>query len=462
VTSPPVASTRSYEFNTRGTGEVLLRGTNYSLNDSHLAAVMTDLMSARLADLIDIALAVYVADRRTSRPQGRALATGATWARRFDVTLGVREPAFWSDHANQARLAELLTWLTDDEWSLHFLPIAARQFSSELNAHLTLDFSERASHVALFSGGLDSLAGAAWSLLSGDAPLLVSIETNSRMASVQRELSRRLRSNNPGLCHLPIALQLHDRDDSEPSQRGRAFLFLVLAGAVAIGSGLGRVSVYENGVGAISLPFVPVQEGAHTTRAMHPRTLRATAELVSIVADRNIEIRNPSIWSTKGQLCSRVPREIWPLMSLSESCDNVFAYRGNEMPRCGMCTSCLLRRQALWAAGLSAVDRQQSVRIDLTDPGRSEDRGVTSQLRAMLDQAARLDSALRQDDPWSALSFNYPELLAFATDESDRKEIVNLYATYVDEWRKFPSPMVKRFLPELEPGESHTWGGCHV
>lgn len=69
-------------------------------------------------------------------------------------------------------------------------------------------------------------------------------------------------------------------------------------------------------------------------------------------------------------------------------------------------------------------------------------------LRAMLDQSAVLMHAIRQDEPWEALSRQYPALIEVAAclDQDGHpctsvgNQLVDLYRRYCIEWDSFPAP----------------------
>jgi len=77
---------------------------------------------------------------------------------------------------------------------------------------------------------------------------------------------------------------------------------------------------------------------------------------------------------------------------------------------CGTCTSCLLRRQALWASGLGRLDQQTQYRIDVLSNCQLESQEIYN-LKAMLSQAARIKAALSQSEPRYNLLEEFPELL---------------------------------------------------
>lgn len=438
-----VADEGTFFINCGGAEPSLIRGRDFSIDDSRLGAVLTTELAPRIADLIDIALAAYVVDRSQQRPGARETAAGRTWGRAIAVRVGVRDVAFW--RGQNSPLSGLLQWLTDDDWNLDFVAPTAAPLGIEVAQRLALPF-DGADRVALFSGGLDSLAGALMALDAGRRPLLLSIETNSRMSATQRSLRRLLREDWPSSVSASVLIELHGAEASEPSQRARAFLFLALAGAVASSCDLEVVEVYENGIGAIGLPYLATQEGAHTTKAMHPHTLCRFAALVTSVAGRPIRYVNPSLWSTKSELCRLLAPGQRQLIPVSESCDTAFSYRGDGVHRCGICTSCLLRRQALCAAGLEDLDARQPVRTDVTALGCNAIPSATASLLAMLDQAERLDAALSEGAPWVALTSQFPNLREVARSPAEQQACLKLYRTYVEEWRRFPSPLVDRYL----------------
>lgn len=102
------------------------------------------------ADLVRIAAAAYLADRRTPRPS-------TTFVRTFELTVHTVNPEPWNSAPGELT-EELLHWLTGDLWHLHAMPAAATD--------RTLAPLAPADDVMLLSGGLDSLCGAVDNLRS--------------------------------------------------------------------------------------------------------------------------------------------------------------------------------------------------------------------------------------------------------------------------------------------------------
>ena len=213
----------------------------------------------------------------------------------------------------------------------------------------------------MFSGGLDSLAGTAASIFSAPKQhfVLVSAAPNIRQRFRQQQQVEVLRrKSGASILHVSIPYGIKDGDGyaQEPSRRTRGFLFLVLGGVVALSAGSAGPHIYENGIGAINLPYDQSQIGTDTAKAVHPRVLWQVAELLGLAVEKPFSIVNPCIYLTKAEmLCHPSVRQVLEALPLTFSCDG-FPVRAEGKPQCGFCTSCLLRRFSLEIAGLDGFD----------------------------------------------------------------------------------------------------------
>ena len=67
---------------------------HYWLDDSPLTKAFSAAVSPRLGDLLDIAMAIYAADRLCRRPpEGSRKESG--WSRRLELRVPVQQPEFW-------------------------------------------------------------------------------------------------------------------------------------------------------------------------------------------------------------------------------------------------------------------------------------------------------------------------------------------------------------------------------
>lgn len=111
-------------------------------------------------------------------------------------------------------------------------------------------------------------------------------------------------------------------------------------------------------------------------------------------------------------------------------------------PQCGLCSSCLLRRQALHSAGLAEYDRRSRYRKDVMEPHPGLKSGQLYAFNAMLYQRDKVARALSSPDPWMGLVCRFPGLLDVLShvDLSGQaplfpeQELIALYRRYCDEW----------------------------
>jgi hypothetical protein len=251
---------------------------------------------------------------------------------------------------------------------------------------------------------------------------------------------------------VPIYLKQHRREynQNEPSQRVRGFLFNVIGSAAAALAGCSKVVVSENGVGSINLPISDAQLGSQSTRATHPLALqKIEGFLRSIGVEVGISL--PNLFLTKGQMCRQLKDS--PFASLaarSISCDG-FPPRVVGPEQCGVCTSCLLSRQALWSAflddGTSVEPRRY--RYDVIRGMDEIPSRDLAPLWDMLIQVDRLERAVLSSSPWQSLSIDFPELREVqeaigegrpsAAKAEIQRDLVGLYRNYCAEWREFPA-----------------------
>jgi Queuosine biosynthesis protein QueC len=234
-----------------------------------------------------------------------------------------------------------------------------------------------------------------------------------------------------------------DRKD-ENTQRARGFVFSALGAVTAISAGLDELSIYENGPGAINLPFTARQLGVHLTRATNPLALKRMETLIEALTNQPFRIRLPFLLETKAVLCNSIrDAGVEHLIARTISCDG-FPQRVERHPQCGLCTSCLLRRMSLHAAGLTDHD-PRNYRVDVLHPDWSAPEEKLFPFRAMLYQAELLSAAVTSPSPWRALVTSFPELLEVAAAAGDGSAtftgggFLDLYRQYCSEWGRFPA-----------------------
>ncbi len=408
-------------------------------DDASLRSAAVDLPDL-VADLADLACAAFILDR--SSPRGapdRGDGVMGEWGRTLRLPVALRRPDFWRRDEVRIAVQDLLGWLTDDVWDVVTVP---RHWDAPLAAPL-FDL-QPPDDVALFSGGLDAVAGAALALMEGATLAGVSVESNAKMGGYQRRTALELQRVSAGRFRR-LTVEIHRIDPpecEEPSRRTRGLVFLAAGLTAAVAAGRERLLVFENGVGAINLPYVQGQRGSMTSRAVHPRTLLLAERLAGLVLDRPFAFENPCLAWTKGEMVAGLDPAYADAARMSESCDGAAALRGTG--RCGACTSCLLRRVSFVAADRESWDSSPYV-LDVDETG--------DRLHQTLWQVHRLDEALRSPDSLLGLRRAFPELdSVFATGVVDGPQLVRLYQRHVEQWRRYPHALVPAFLP---PAEQH-------
>ena len=148
-----------------------------------------------LADMLEIAAYVYCADQFTTRGSELMSDLGGDWRRKFRLEIPVRCPDIWARPDVLGSLVGTLCFLSEDEWDFDFV-----QAASHSGLQPYFEFSDPPAQtispdeVILFSGGLDSLAGAVEELLGNrKRVVLVSHRSSPMVASKQNNLVAKLR-----------------------------------------------------------------------------------------------------------------------------------------------------------------------------------------------------------------------------------------------------------------------------
>ena len=445
----------SYDF-TGGDLPVELGGS-FWLDGGSLSRTFFDALPASSADLLDIAMAVYTADRRSRRD----FKQGHTGQRAIEVRVGLRSPAHWAERELAQGLQELLYWVSEDEWCFRFDERKGGLSAAEAEHFLFALPPEPPVTVSLFSGGLDSIAGLACHLqeTSDGSRVLVSGSTHNRLkhgqqaqvASIRTTLEERTSGAGARVSHVAVPFGIRESrgQREEKGQRTRALVFLALGVVAAVQARADTLWVYENGIGALNLPLNEAQLGVDNYRGVHPRSLIMFEQLAAQALDHPVRVRNPCLFRTKAEMCRGLPAAgLADTVRDTVSCDS-FPLRVKDTPQCGSCTSCVLRRQALAASGLTRYDPSEAYRDDLRDPSALKQDRLFG-LEVMRGQVYRVDQCLSVADPWRALTIEFPELARTQADvakheglkpEWVRDQFVRLYQTYVCEWRLFPQQL---------------------
>jgi 7-cyano-7-deazaguanine synthase in queuosine biosynthesis len=287
------------------------------------------------------ALGVWAGDKllpRKSQPDA--------WTR--EIVLHLPATPEWARLSPQ--FARVLNFLTGDLWT-----IKARESPLNLEFAGRWEQSWQPDAVALFSGGLDSLAGAIDQLEAGRRLLLVSHHDYGQLAAVQQTLAGALAGHfgPERVRHLNLRVQFPEAPELTLRSRSLLFLALGLTAAAAFGPNT-PLLLPENGWVSLNPPLTLNRLGSYTTRTTHPCFLEQITDLWREAGIKNL-LTNPYQHFTKGELLGRCrnPELLEKLARQSSSCARPVAsrWRGRPGGECGYCYPCLLRRAALHRLG---------------------------------------------------------------------------------------------------------------
>ena len=321
----------------------------------------------RTLDLLELAAYVYCADRMTSRGPKDAVEYHS-WARSFHFVVKVRDYNFWTRTDVLACLARALQFMTGDrEYKFSFQPGHSTPKTSLFDDEQFGVEDSEDLNVALFSGGLDSLAGVLNHLESASEKIcLVSHQSQPGTVRTQQRLVAALRHRYPGrVFHYKFKCHLRGIRAVEETQRTRAFLYTSIAFAIAQAHGQDCFNVYENGITGINFPRRGDLAEARASRTTHPRSIYHLKHFFSLLRDCQMKIDLPFLWKTKTDILAlMMAGKHSELISSAVSCSKTFQNLG-QATHCGGCSQCVDRRFATYAAKADDIDDSGIYAIDI-------------------------------------------------------------------------------------------------
>jgi 7-cyano-7-deazaguanine synthase in queuosine biosynthesis len=291
----------------------------------------------------------------------------------------------------------------------------------------------------MFSGGLDSFAGAIDLLQHHQAITLVSHVThNWPVKNAQTVLAEAIASFiKKDVTHLQLSvfgrnqggLSFPSDDEREDTQRTRSFLFSALAAVAARLSGSRRIVIMaENGQFAIHLPLSAARVGSFSTHTAHPKFLAQMQTILrQLYLCGDLDVINPFVHLTKGEVVALVPAALHDRIGESTSC-----WRAARVPtqatHCGECVPCLCRRIALEANGIKLPEYHRDLLNENIGGLEADDLGKRNlidlcQFIALFEGPNRLHS--EQD-----VCYEFPELFE---REINKSEVIEMYRRFAKE-----------------------------
>lgn len=303
-----------------------------------------------VVDLLNLAMCVYSADLRIQRRFAKD-----KWAREFVVHFPVVKLNLWKKAL--PTITRMLSFLTGDEWV-----ILLRQRTSASRVVKKIVDTPRLVAVSLFSGGLDSFAGAI-DLLEESEGIVALVgqygkgSTNPSQKKAYQVIADAYpdRTQRFGFFVQPAKLEGQSAEDT---MRSRSILFLALGTAVASACGSDTpLYVPENGLISLNVPLTYSRMGSLSTRTTHPYFISLYREALAALGVR-VGIKLPYRFDTKGEMLKGAKNQavLRKGLPVTLSCARPDAGRYQKRSpgtHCGYCVPCLIRLASMKAAGFS-------------------------------------------------------------------------------------------------------------
>lgn len=371
------------------------------------------ILSARILDLLQIASYIFCADRLSNRGERNSV-DNESWARSFELFIPVSDITFWSREDVKSKLNYILTFMTGDRrYDFTFYKAAHNALDYEniqtslfTEKYISIDEAD-ATDIMLFSGGLDSLAGAIERL--NEYPkrhlCLVSHKSNNSVIHTQNAIVEHLIKRYGGRIQ-QYGFSCHNKKvtpSREETQRTRMFLFTAIAFAICNYYKKEEFFIYENGITSLNLPKQADVFNARASRTTHPKTIGLLQEFYKMF-DPNFRIITPYYNKTKAEIMDAFSDyNEKNIISSAVSCSST---RNKPLaePHCGCCSQCIDRRFAVYAAGLQDYDAQYSDDIIYNIPNSETTQRVYNTLRLAAGETVKSANDLLEKYPTEVMS----------------------------------------------------------
>nr|MDO8100086.1 7-cyano-7-deazaguanine synthase [Candidatus Njordarchaeota archaeon] len=366
-----------------------------------------------ILDLYKVALVAYVCDRYFQR--------GDVEPRDISIVMAVSNKQKWDGAKDH--LEAMLRFLSGDSFTFDFIQGSPAKEDFEFHP-------VGGRTVALFSGGLDSLAGVKWLVDRNEDFILVSHPAMPLISGAQRDLvgmlSKLLGRDIEWHQIRALASPVKGIKQEEITQRLRSFLYLALASVFALTLGLERINLFENGVLALNIPLTQARVNGNT-RTAHPSFIRKYTELIGALFGASLTVHNPFLQMTKAEVIKLLDNEGFrDLVKTAISCADVgrLRYKGvklKEIRHCGVCFPCVIRRLSMHCANLWDSDAKYNEDIF----GEYDDVRVHAQeglkiLLEIMDFARAIENCKNIDEVTS----RFPEF--YADEHVDPSSLVEM------------------------------------
>lgn len=430
-----------------GHGNITLR-----IEDVH--SKLFSSVPSRFHDLLEIATYVYSADQVIRRGADDVDTFGDGWRRDLHFVVPVRDPDFWSSAQVQDTLCSTLGFLSDDQYRFDFVKLDQEHpFQQYLQFDDTQQVYGKPEQVVMFSGGLDSLAGAIDEVVNQKRRvLLVTHKSTSKLNKRHRTLEQMLAEKAGDNVPHRISVRVHKAKElnHEYTQRSRSFLYVSIGATIARMLNLKSVRFYENGVISLNLPVCAQVVGGRATRTTHPRVMKGFQDLLSLVAGEPFTVENPYIWKTKADVVKIITDAgCHDLIKHSMTCTHTWEMT-NQHTHCGGCSQCIDRRFAILAAKADQHDPVEHYKVDVFT--QSRDKGEDKIMAA-----AYLERANQVKNLTDVTQFvsSYPDVgrvlkyLDYSSAGQAAQRVFDLYKRHADEVTGALDELGRRYFTQI-------------
>lgn len=330
-------------FSVEGSREITSSGAVIDM--SHLVFFVGKVPDC-LIDLLYFSAIVYGIDRSFNRN----IYSIDGWSREFDVTFRLKD--FHLYDANSEQINALLSFLTGDFWSTHFISL---QNDIEYPTIDIPELNDQFGQINLFSGGMDSLIGAIdYLATNNDMKLCLTSHYDQYMKGAkddQNKLLRNFTDKYPNrFYHLP-AVHIYPLLSKETTCRSRSLMFLAIALLVAKHKSV-SVVIPENGPVSLNFPLSVSRRAACSTRTTHILFINQLKEILQNMGI-DISINNRYELMTKGAMVRNCADKdyLLDILKHSNSCGkrttHQFMYDNRKASHCGRCMPCMYRKASL-------------------------------------------------------------------------------------------------------------------
>lgn len=383
------------------------------INEATDYPYMSEDERCKACDIVNVMLAAFDGDISTG---GNANNKNS---RKVSVTAKVYDVEKWNK--SNGKLVELLNWVSGDSFSVFF------EKNEEIFDTFLLEIpSSQKQCITLFSGGLDSLAGAYYNFSNNISSDYVGYVNKSEERTHQIQLqSFYSQIFSAGGSEIDIRNK-YQKPKTFYFQSTRSLLYLSLAISRAISNATKEIRMYENGILSLNPEF-----GRYTTKTTHPKTIFLYNELLMSLG-YDIRILNKFEYQTKGETIANMNFEFKSQIKNTFTCGKSRAGRNyNHKGQCGTCIPCILRKISLASHDNESYDTEYFV--GYKDAISAPKNYLTDYINNVGYFEAYVE-AIKKDEIFGEISNNKPK---FHEDENYLQKQKIMFDKFVSEYERF-------------------------